>query len=180
MHVPVPGELWAQVVPPKGHVLVFAGALMSCCSVQGPTRPSLVGTAARLLQKQGGPWALEAVVCASFVSVPSTRLGRRRGGAGGTVLETKPSIVCFPVRGGELGLVSWGSYSLRKANLSPTWTDFLFSAPLENPVTGLPGWTFCDRGGALSTRIARQGGLGAEAAPVLSNPGILRTQIRTL
>ena len=88
--------------------------------------------------------------------------------------------MCLPIRGGELGLVSWGSCSLRKANLSPTWTDFLFSAPLENPVTGLPGRAFCDRGGALSTRIARQGGLGAEAAPVLSNPGIPRTQIRTL
>lgn len=119
-------------------------------------------------------------MCAGFVSVPCTRLGRRGGGAGGTILETKPSIMCLPIRGGELGLVSWGSCSLRKANLSPTWTDFLFSAPLENPVTGLPGRAFCDRGGALSTRIARQGGLGAEAAPVLSNPGIPRTQIRTL
>ena len=59
--MPVPGELQAQVVPPKGHTLVFAGALKSCCSVQGPTRPSLVGIAARLLQKKG--WAVGSGGC---------------------------------------------------------------------------------------------------------------------
>lgn len=53
MRAPVLGELWAQVVPPKGHALAFAAALMSRCAVQVPTRPSLVGTVARLLQEQG-------------------------------------------------------------------------------------------------------------------------------
>lgn len=128
--MPVPGELWAQVVPPKGHALVFAGALMSCCSVQGPTRPSLVGTAAHLLQKQGGPWALEAVVCASFVSVPSTRLGRRRGGAGGTVLETKPSIVCLPVLEANLGLFPGAAIPSEKQT----------SAPLGQISSSQPHW----------------------------------------
>ena len=32
-------------------------------------------------------------MCASFVSVPCTRLGRCGGGAGGTILEAKPSIM---------------------------------------------------------------------------------------
>lgn len=78
-------NLWAQVVPPKGHhALAFAGALVPCCAVQVP-RPSLVGTVARLVTgSRAGLRALEAELCASFVSALHQAEGRGGGaGAGG-------------------------------------------------------------------------------------------------
>ena len=121
--------------------------------------------------------ALKAVACASFVSAL-----HQAGGARGKVQagpRLKPSIMsACPWR--RIWACFVGQLFRQKSKPQPHLNRFPLLSPIGKPVTGLLGWAFCDRGGALSRRIARQGGLGAEAAPVLSNPGILGAQIPAL
>ena len=132
MCAPVPGELWAQLVPAKGHALASAAALMSCCAVQVPTRPSLVGTVARLLQEQGRAAGSRSCGVCQLCLCAAPGWGGEGEGAGGLALETEHHV-CLSLEA-DLGLFCGAAVPSEKQT----------SAPLEQISSSQPHWKTSD------------------------------------
>lgn len=118
---------------PEGHALVFAGIPVSCSLAGVPAKSSLISTMAVLFQKQG--WAVGSRGCGACW----LRLcAQHRGGDLGPCVElTQASRICLSAEA-VLDLFCEAAVSSEKQSSAPHGTSFLFSDPLENPVTGLP------------------------------------------